>query len=309
MTSKLTLLFPVFAILASVLAFFYNSEFSTLKPFIIPLLALVMFAMGLTLTLTDFKAATKQPMLIGLVLAIQFFFMPLFAWIIAASLSLPTELFIGLILVGSSAGGTASNVICFLAKGNVALSILMTLSSTLCATVLMPVLTYLYLDQSIPVPIGAMMQSILMMVFLPVLAGTLINTWFAAYLHPVQNLLPIISSLSIITIIAIIVALNHDDLLMISIPLIIAVMLHNILGLTVGYQIPKLLHYDQRTCRTLAIEVGMQNSGLSVALAIKYFSITAALPGALFSIWHNLSGSILASFWQGTHPKSPPNKL
>jgi bile acid:Na+ symporter, BASS family len=308
MASKLTLLFPIFAILGSLIAFFYPTELSTLKPLIIPLLALVMFTMGLTLTLNDFKAATKQPKLIGLALFIQFFFMPLFAWIIAATLSLPTELFIGLILVGSSAGGTASNVICFLAKGNVALSILMTLSSTLCATALMPVLTYLYLDQSIPVPISAMIQSIIQIVFLPVLTGTLVNTWLATYLHSAQRLLPIISSLAIITIIAIIVALNHDNLLMISMPVIIAVMLHNILGLTIGYQIPKLLHYDQRTCRTLAIEVGMQNSGLSVALAIKYFSITVALPGALFSIWHNISGSILASFWQGSHPDSPQNK-
>lgn len=308
MNAKLTFLFPCIAILASVLAFFYNSEFSGLKPFIIPLLALVMFAMGLTLTISDFKAATKQPILIALVLAIQFFFMPFFAWIIATSLSLPTELFIGLLLVGSSAGGTASNVICFLAKGNVALSILMTLSSTLCATVFMPVLTYLYLNQSIPVPISAMMQSIMLMVFLPVLTGTLINTRFSSYLHSVQNLLPIISSLSIITIIAIIVALNHDNLLMISFPVILAVILHNLLGLTIGYQIPKLLRFDQRTCRTFAIEVGMQNSGLSVALAIKYFSITAALPGAIFSIWHNLSGSILASFWQNTHLTSAGKK-
>jgi len=308
MASKLTLLFPIFAILGSLIAFFYPTELSTFKPLIIPLLALVMFTMGLTLTLNDFKAATKQPKLIGLALFIQFFFMPLFAWIIAASLSLQTELFIGLILVGSSAGGTASNVICFLAKGNVALSILMTLSSTLCATALMPVLTYLYLNQSIPVPISAMIQSIIQIVFLPVLTGTLVNTWLATYLYSAQRLLPIISSLAIITIIAIIVALNHDNLLMISMPVIIAVILHNILGLTIGYQIPKLLHYDQRTCRTLAIEVGMQNSGLSVALAIKYFSITAALPGALFSIWHNISGSILASFWQGSQPDSPQNK-
>ncbi|MBE8232870.1 MAG: bile acid:sodium symporter family protein, partial [Endozoicomonadaceae bacterium] len=203
-----------------------------------------------------------------------------------------------MILVGSTAGGTASNVICYLARGNVALSILMTLTSTLCAVALMPTLTYLYLNQSIPVPVWGMMRSIILMVIIPVLLGTGINTLFGHKLKAVQAIFPIISSLGIIVIIAIIVGLNHDNMTKLSLPTLSAIILHNLLGLCAGYSIPKLLKYDIQTCRTVAIEVGMQNSGLSVALAIKYFNTAAALPGALFSIWHNVSGSILAAYWR-----------
>lgn len=207
---------------------------------------------------------------------------------------------VGMILVGSSAGGTASNVICYLAKGDVALSILLTLTSTLFASIAMPSLTYLYLNQTIPVPFANMLESILQMVLAPVLVGTAINSVLVKKVDRIRPVFPLLSALAIIVIIAIIVALNQRNISQTGPIIISAVALHNLLGLCTGYWLPNLLGFDTKTCRTISIEVGMQNSGLSVALAIKYFSPMAALPGAIFSIWHNISGSILASYWAST---------
>jgi Predicted Na+-dependent transporter len=222
----------------------------------------------------------------------------LFAYGLSIYLNLSRELMTGMLLVGASAGGTASNVICYLAKGDVALSILMTIVSTLFAVLLMPALTFLYLNQVVPVPVEGMLKSILLIVLLPVLSGTVINSFFSRRLSKVQAIFPLLSTMAIVLIIAIIVGLNHANLSDLAIPVVLAVCLHNSLGLLFGYGIPRLLKYDERICRTVCIEVAMQNSGLSVALAIKHFSIAAALPGALFSIWHNISGSLLALFWR-----------
>lgn len=289
--------FPISASILSILAFLYPALFSSAKIAIIPLLSLVMFLMGMTLTWQHFKDALKQPLIIFLSIGIQFLFMPFFAYFLANSLNLSEAHTIGLVLVGCSAGGTASNVICYLAKGNVALSILMTMASTLCSVVAMPALSYLYLNQSISVPVLSMMQSILLIVLIPVIFGTALNSFYAHRFNKIRLLFPAFSSIAIAVIVAIIVALNKGNFAVLTGAVFAAVTLHNLFGLGVGYWIPKLLNYEEKICRTVSIEVGMQNSGLSVALAIKYFSIAAALPGALFSIWHNLSGGILATYW------------
>lgn len=298
MSNRIILFFPLGALLLSLLAYFYPALFIQAKGGIIPLLASVMFFMGMTLTWQHFKNALQQPLLIVLTLCIQFLFMPLFAYGLANALQLSADHTIGLVLVGCSAGGTASNVICYLAKGNVALSILMTMASTLCAVIAMPLLSYVYLHQSIAVPVVDMMRSILMIVLIPVLSGTAINSFLGQYLTKAQGVFPVFSSLAIVLIIAIIVALNQQNFAHLSWALFLAIILHNLFGMGVGYLIPRLLKYDAAICRTVSIEVGMQNSGLSVALAMKYFSVAAALPGAIFSIWHNVSGSVLASYWR-----------
>ena len=298
MTERFTALFPVWAILLSMIAYALPDFFIGLKAGIIPLLVIIMFGMGMTLTTEDFKRVLLQPKTIALGVLLQYLLMPLAAWLISLALQLPTELMIGMVLVGSSAGGTASNVICYLARGNVALSITLTLCSTLLAIVAMPALTLLYAGQSIGVPAAAMLLSILKIILLPVLLGVTLNTLFHKRLEPLLPFFPALSSLAIILIIAIIIALNRDNIAGMGISVLAAVMLHNLLGLASAYGIARALRYDETTARTLAIEVGMQNSGLSVALAIKYFSTSAALPGALFSIWHNLSGSILAAWWR-----------
>lgn len=271
-----------------------------MKPAIIPLLIVIMFGMGMTLTWRDFIRVWQQPRVIGLGVLLQFIIMPVMAWIISRGLQLETALLVGMVLVGASPGGTASNVICYLARGNVALSVSLTLSSTLLSVFCTPLLTLLYVGQQVPVPVVDMLLNVVQIIALPVMAGTLINSLWHRHLHRFEQVFPLLSTLAIILIIAIITALNKDRLLQVGSLLIIAVALHNLSGLVGGYYMARLFKHDRVTARTLAIEVGMQNSGLAVALALKYFpalGALVALPGALFSIWHNLTGSILAAWW------------
>jgi BASS family bile acid:Na+ symporter len=290
-------LFPVWAIALSILAYLIPAPFAELKASIIPLLTLIMFSMGLTLSLDDFKRALSMPKLIISGLVLQYTVMPLTALLVANLMQLDPMLSIGLILVGTCPGGTASNVITYLAKGNVALSISLTSLSTILAVVLTPAITLLIADTSIDVPAGKMLISILYIVIFPVGLGLTLKHYYAYKIKTVETYLPLIAVIAIVLIIAIITALNVNQFSKLGVTLLLAVALHNIFGLFAGYSSAKLLGYKAKECRTLAIEVGMQNSGLAVALAIKHYSAAAALPGAIFSIWHNLSGSALAFFW------------
>lgn len=291
------LLLPVGAILVSCLAAYHPELLMDYAVAIVPLLGLVMFSMGMTLTANDFKRIFKQPGLILLGVSLQYLLMPFIAWGLAKILSLPVAVAAGLILLGSCPGGTASNVICYLARANVALSISLTAASTLLAFILTPLITLLYVDQSVVVQVGNMMKSLLFIVILPVLLGVMINTYFNKQTEKFKPFLPTFSVLFIIFIIGVIVAKNNSKLPELGLLLFCAVVLHNFLGLLIGYVIPRFMGYDKMTCKTLAIEVGMQNSGLAVVLANQYFSAVAALPGALFSVWHNVTGAILASVW------------
>lgn len=303
MISVLTRLFPVWAILLSLLALIHPALFVDLKPAIVPLLGVVMFGMGMTLTTADFGEAIRRPRVVGLGVSLQYLVMPLAAWLIGIALGLPPEVLAGLVLVGACPGGTASNVICYLARGDVALSITLTTISTLLAILLTPALTWIYVGQTVPVPVALMLWSILKIVLLPVALGVLVNHLIGKKLEAVKEIFPLVSVLAIVLIIAIIVALNEQNLSTLGIAVAAAVVLHNLSGLVAGYWGARALGMDERTARTLAIEVGMQNSGLGVALAVKYFSVSAALPGAIFSIWHNLSGSMLASYWSRRQEK------
>jgi BASS family bile acid:Na+ symporter len=297
MIHRLVRLFPLWALLFSWLAWSQPALFVGYKGAILPLLALVMFGMGLTLRWQDFTRVLAMPRLIALGATLQFALMPFFAWLIATLFGFEPLLAAGMILVGTSPGGTASNVVCFLARGNLALSISLTAVSTLLAVLLMPWISWLYIHTSIEVPVLGMLKTILMLVLAPVGLGMLINHFLGEKIGPLQPLFPLVSVLAIVFIIAIIVALNNTHLQELSLPVLLAVMLHNMAGLSCGYAITRWLGYDKKECRTLSIEIGMQNSGLAVALALKYFSALAALPGAVFSIWHNLSGALLAGYW------------
>lgn len=297
MINSATKLFPLWAILLSTLAYLAPTLFTPLKPSLFFLLGLVMFGMGMSLKANDFLLIFKSPKPILLGLLLQFLCMPFFAWGLSTWLQLPLALASGMVLVGASPGGTASNVICYLAKGNVALSIAITTFSTLLAVIATPALSLLYLGKQVDVPAMKMLMDIVKIIILPVTAGIIVNQLFGRLLGAARQIFPLISVFAIVLIIAIIVALNHSRLGSIGILLVSAVALHNALGLLAGYWLPRAFGMDQRTSKTLAIEVGMQNSGLAVALAVKYFSPAAALPGALFSLWHNLTGSLLASFW------------
>ena len=294
----LTTLFPFWALAGSLLAWWQPDWFIPLKPSIVPLLGIVMFGMGMTLTGTNFLDVLRRPLPVLLGVALQFLLMPFAAWALATVAGLPPQLAVGLILVGCSPGGTASNVICYLAKGDVALSITLTTVSTLVAVIATPLLTLLYAGQTVPVPAADILFTVFKIIFLPVLLGILANHFFHNTLAPARRIFPLLSVLAIVLIIMIIVALNHASLANVAAGVASVVVLHNAIGLLGGYWVPRWLGRDKRECRTLAIEVGMQNSGLAVALAVKYFSAAAALPGALFSIWHNLSGSLLAGIWR-----------
>ena len=291
------LIFPLSAILLSIIAYIFPQLFFPLKQAIIPFLVVIMFCMGVTLTLDDFKRVLKSPKVIALGVLMQYTIMPFAAYILATLLGLSIELVIGMVLVGSCPGGTASNVMCYLAKADVALSITLTLVSTFLAIAATPLLTWLYVGEQVPIPVIDMLLSILKIVVLPVALGIAINTLFKQHLEPLKQYFPVISMAAIVFIIAVIVALNQDKLANIGIIVFISVVLHNAVGLICGYGLSRALGYSEATSRTLAIEVGMQNSGLAVALATQYFTATSALPGALFSIWHNISGSLLAGFW------------
>lgn len=298
MIDRITKLFPIWAILFSLLAYFYNDLFVDFKSWIVPLLTVVMFGMGMTLTWENFKEIFKSPAVIFLGFGLQYLVMSGAAYVISMLFNLSPVMMAGIVLVGCSPGGTASNVIAYLGNGNVALSITLTLTSTIFAVALTPLLSYLLLNQVVPVPAGDMFLGILQIVLIPVLLGTAINSFFSKKIERIRNVFPLISTLAIVFIIAIIVALNKTKFAEMNLIIIAAVILHNLTGLSFGYFVPKLFGYDKKTCRTIGIEVGMQNSGLSVALAVKFFSAAAALPGAIFSIWHNLSGSVLAGWWR-----------
>jgi BASS family bile acid:Na+ symporter len=256
-----------------------------------------MFMMGLTLSGADFLRISRDPRPVFVGVVLQFVLMPALALTLASMLQMSNQLTAGMVLVGSCAGGTASNVICYLAKGDVALSISMTMTSTLIGVVATPFLCSFYLSETVSVDTFGMLLSILQIVLVPVALGVLLKHYAENIVMRVEALLPSLSIMIILLIIAIIVALNSGQLLEVGLLTLLAVMLHNLLGLSGGFYISRLFGFDLKQSHTIAIEVGMQNSGLGVALALQFFSATAALPGALFSVWHNISGSILASHW------------
>ena len=297
MLTRFNKLFPLWAIFISVLAFVFSEQFSTLGDLVVPLLAAVMFIMGLTLSKSDFDSLREdpRPVLVGVVC--QFAVMPLIAVTIANLLQLSTQLTAGMVLVGSCAGGTASNVITYLAKGDVALSISMTIVSTLVGVIATPLLCSLYLSQTVAVDTLGLLWSIVQVVLVPVSLGFAVNACFSASINRVEALLPSLAIAFILVIIAIVVALNAHNLIHVGLITVLAVIAHNSFGLMTGFYTSRLFGYDLKRSHTIAIEVGMQNSGLGVALALEFFSATAALPGAIFSVWHNISGSLLASIW------------
>jgi sodium-dependent transporter len=292
-----TLLFPVLAIILSFIAYFFPSTFIPLKGYIIPLLIVVMLGVGINLSINDFKQILhkKRALLLGVL--IQFIVMPLAAFIISIAFGFDDNLTAGMMLVGTSAGGTASNVMTYIAKGDVALSVSMTLFSTLLSIFLMPFLTWLYIGENIPVPAIDMLIDLVKIMLIPISIGVILNQFFHKAVLKITPVLPLISIAAIVIIITIVVALNAKNIQNVGFLVMIAVILHNSSGLLCGYFGSKILGFDEKTAKTVAIEVGMQNSGLSVALAAKYFGSLAALPGALFSVWHNISGSILAGIW------------
>jgi len=288
-------LFPLWAPLAAALGLLLTDTLVGWGGAIVPLLTVVMLCMGLTLKPRDFIAVGNYRMAFLTGLALQFTVMPLMALLIATLFRLGPDLTVGLVLVGSVAGGTASNVMTFLAKGNVALSVAMTATSTLAGVLMTPLLLSLLVGTTVDVPAADMLASLFRIVLLPVALGVILNSLIGQAVHKITPLLAPLAVVAILTIIAIVVALNADRLREVALAVVIATLLHNVSGLLLGYGAAKLLRFEPAICRTIALEVGMQNSGLATALALKFFSPVAALPGAIFSVWLNMTGAVFAA--------------
>ena len=265
-----------------------------------PLLGVIMFGMGLTLSPHDFRIVLSRPKDILIGCLAQFTVMPLLAWGLAWVFALPKELALGVMLVGCCPGGTASNVITYLAKGDLALSVGMTAASTLLAPILTPLLVWLLAGTMVDVDTLGMLQSIVYVVIAPIIVGLLCQGFLPKLTKSVVPYLPAFSSIVIAYVVGIVVSHNADRLLVGGLIVILVVMLHNLLGLSTGFLIGKLIHLPKPKCVALSIEVGMQNSGLASSLAVLHFAAypLAAIPGAIFSVWHNISGALAAKLYQ-----------
>ncbi|NUU68477.1 ketopantoate/pantoate/pantothenate transporter PanS [Enterobacteriaceae bacterium BIT-l23] len=299
MLATITRLFPLWALLLSLLAYATPATFTPIGPWVSTLLMLIMFGMGVHLKLDDFKRVLSRPAPVAAGIFLHYLLMPLAAWLLAMLFRMPPDLAAGMVLVGSVASGTASNVMIYLAKGDVALSVTISAISTLVGVFATPLLTRLYVDADIQVDVMGMLLSILQIVVIPIALGLVVHHLFPGLVKRLEPVLPAFSMLCILAIISAVVAGSAGNIATVGPVVILAVILHNAIGLLGGYWGGRLFGFDESTCRTLAIEVGMQNSGLAAALGKIYFSPLAALPGALFSVWHNLSGSLLAGYWSG----------
>jgi BASS family bile acid:Na+ symporter len=263
------------------------------------MLGVIMFGMGLTLSPQDFKIVLSRPKDILIGCLTQFTVMPLLAIGLTWAFALPKELAIGVILVGCCPGGTASNVITYLAKGDLALSVGMTAASTLLAPLLTPLLVWTLAGTMVDVDTMGMLMSIVYVVIAPIICGLLCQRFLPGVTKRVTPYLPAFSSVVIALVVGIVVSHNADRLLTAGLMVVAVVIIHNLLGLTIGFIVGRLLHLQKPKYVALSIEVGMQNSGLASSLAVLHFAAypLATIPGAVFSVWHNISGALVAKLY------------
>lgn len=290
--------FPLIILGALVLGLLFPSFAAPLVSGVNYALMIIMFGMGLTLTLPDFAVIVRRPFPVIVGVAAQYIIMPVAALGVSTAFGLDPALAVGVILVGCAPGGTASNVVAYLAKGDVALSVAMTSVSTLLSPLATPLLTKWLADQYMPVDAGAMAKSIIMIVVIPIVLGLVARRFIPRFVDAVMPALPWISVIGISYAVLGLVGASASRILAAGLLILAVVIVHNALGLAFGYTMGRVTRIGERASRTVAIEVGMQNSGLAAGLAAQYFTPEAALPGAVFSVWHNVSGSVLAAFFQ-----------
>lgn len=295
--------FPLLVIAGAAVAVINPEPFRGWAPHVTLLLQIIMFGMGLTLTLGDFSYVFKRPLPILIGVIAQFVIMPLLGLGIAVMLQLPPELAAGVILVGCAPGGTSSNVVTYLAKGDTALSVTMTSISTLLAPIMTPLLTLWLAGSYMPVDAASMAWSIVQIVLIPVVGGLVIRLLLPKIVEAILPILPWVSVLAITAVVIAVIPGSHNALMTAGALVFVAVILHNLAGYTLGYVAGRLTRRSDKQSRTMAVEVGMQNSGLAAGLAAQYFSAEAALPAAIFSTWHNISGAIFAAISRRFPPK------
>lgn len=285
-------------------AMFYPSYITDVRGYnteglIVPLIQVIMFGMGTAMSIQDFAGVIRMPkgVLVGLIC--QFTIMPLIGVTLALSLGFPAEIAAGIVLIGSSPSGVASNVMAFLAKGNLALSVTLTACATLLAPVMTPFLMQTFAGQFVPIEFYSMMISIINMIIIPIAAGLLFNRIFRGKARWLHEAMPVISMIGIIVIIAVITAAGRDNLLTIGLLLIFAAIIHNAAGYVLGYWGCRLFRMNKKDSRTIAFEVGMQNGGMASGIAVEMGrAATMGLAPAVFGPWMNISGSFLANWWR-----------
>jgi BASS family bile acid:Na+ symporter len=289
--------FVFWVILGAAWGWFFPDQATPGAGWIREALMLIMLGMGLTLKVEDVRALRHagKPLLLGV--SLQYLVMPMLAWLLTWCLSLSPMIALGVILVGSCPGGTASNVVTWLARGDVALSVAMTTASTLLAPIMTPLWIWIIASSWLDIDAMGLFVSVVQIVLMPVFIGLLIRRFWQPAEWILDGVFPMIAMLTISWIVGVIVGLNVERMADIAFTLAVSVVLLNLFGLLLGYGLSSLTGQTRRQSRTVAIEVGMQNSGLAVVLAMAHFSPEAALAGAAFSVWHNVSGAMLAAVW------------
>ncbi|MGE7689994.1 bile acid:sodium symporter family protein [Lysinibacillus sp. NPDC097214] len=289
--------FAIWVLLFAALAFFIPSGFSWIGAYITILLGIVMFGMGLTITVADFKEVLTRPKDVAVGVVGQFLIMPTLAFLLVKLFNLQPEIAIGVILVGCCPGGTSSNVMTFLSKGDVALSVTVTSITTLLAPIITPGLIYLFASEYIDVAPSALFMSIVKVIIIPIALGFIVQKFFNKQAKASVKVMPLVSVVAIVAIVAAVVAGNQQKIAETGLIIFAVVVLHNCLGYLIGYLFGKIFGMNLAKKKAIAIEVGMQNSGLGASLAVAHFSPLAAVPSAIFSVWHNISGPILATIF------------
>ena len=291
--------FALWVVLFAGIALIGPEAFVWLKVYIIWMLGIIMFGMGMTMTVDDFKGVLQSPKAVIVGVVAQFMVMPGLAYLLCHLFQLPSEIAIGVILVGCCPGGTASNVITYMAKGNTALSVACTSVSTLLAPVLTPAIFYLLASQWIEINALSMLGSILQVVLFPIILGLIVRAVWKQKVDSYIQVMPLISVIAIVAIVAAIIGGSKAQILESGLLILAVVALHNGLGYLLGFWASRVFKLPYADSKAIAIEVGMQNSGLGVALAAVHFAASplTAVPSAIFSLWHNISGPALATYW------------
>lgn len=300
--------FAIWVLLFAALALLFPEVFLWIRSYISILLGIVMFGMGMTLSLADFSELARKPKSVFIGLLMQFTIMPLLAYLLVIIFQLPPEIALGVILVGSCPGGTSSNVMTFLARGNIALSVAITSLATLLAPIVTPAIIFLLASEWLAVSFVDMFKSIITIVILPIVLGLIVKLILKQQVEKAVPMLPLVSVIAIVAIVAAVVSGSKEQILQSGLLIFAVVILHNGLGYLFGFLLAKLFKQTYADQKAISIEVGMQNSGLGATLATLHFSPLAAVPSAIFSFWHNISGPLLAMYWARKYSKMDKQK-
>lgn len=284
--------FPTFILLGAIIAFIFPEPFIPLTNYINIFLTIIMFTMGLTLTVPDFQMVLKCPLPILIGVVAQFVIMPFLAIVVAKMFNLNPALAVGLLMLGSVPGGTSSNVIAFLARGDVALSVTMTSVSTIVSPIMTPFLMLMLAGTETAVDGGGMAWTLVQTVLLPVIIGLVLRVFLNKWIDKILPILPYLSILGIGGVVFGAVAANAERLVSVGLIVFVAVIVHNVLGYVVGYLTGRVFKFPEAANRTMAIEIGTQSAGLASGMAGRFFTPEAALPGAVAALVHNITGAV-----------------